>query len=82
MEVVYLSLLRSFHLLPATRVLKKLVLLLLLLLGPSSLFKGQAIQTQLPLHLLLPGFVPGDTLQAGVLETKKGLVKTSLSLNR
>ena len=58
------------------------MLLLLLLLGPSSLFKGQAIQMQLPLHPLLPDFVPGDTLLAGALEMKKGLVKTSLSLNR
>ena len=82
MDVVFLFRLKSVHLLPVTPVWKKLVLLLLLLQGPSFPFKGQAIQTKLPLYLPPLGFVPGDTLLARALEMKKGMVKISLSLNR
>ena len=82
MDVVSLFHLKSVHLLPATHVWKKPVLLLLLLPDPSFPFKGQAMKTQLPLNPLLQCSVPSSTLLAGDLEMKIGSEKISLSLSK
>ena len=79
MDVVSLFRLKSVHLLPASTVWKKLVLLLLLLPDLSFPFRGHYMQTQNP---LLQCFVPGGTLLAGNLEMKRGSEKISLSLSK